>query len=109
MIKYKKIIYGSIVASSFLLVFLIDLIQEKTSPEPSLNIANQSFSSNKVDVNLVTPDNWQKIEPKSSMRDSEYIIRNSKGEFNLIVFKNIGGSVDQNINRWINQFSGDQN
>ena len=109
MIKYKKIIYGSIVASSFLLVFLIDLIQEKISPEPSPNISNQSFSSNKVDVNLVTPDNWQKIEPKSSMRDSEYIIRNSKGEFNLIVFKNIGGSVDQNINRWINQFSGDQN
>ena len=109
MIKYKKIIYGSIVASSLLLVFLIDLIQEKTSPEPSVNIANQSFTSNKVDVNLVTPDNWQKIEPKSSMRDSEYIIRNSKGEFNLIVFKNIGGSVDQNINRWINQFSGDQN
>ena len=95
MIKYKKIIYGSIVASSFLLVFLIDLIQDKASPEPSLNIANQSFSSNKVDVNLVTPDNWQKIEPKSSMRDSEYVIRNSKGEFNLIVFKNIGGSVDQ--------------
>jgi len=109
MIKYKKIIYGSIVASSFLLVFLIDLIQDKASPEPSLNIANQSFTSNKVDVNLVTPDNWKKIEPKSSMRDSEYIIRNSKGEFNLIVFKNIGGSVDQNINRWINQFSGDQN
>ena len=109
MIKYKKIIYGSIVALSFLLVFLIDLIQDKASSEPSLNIANQSFSSNKVDVNLVTPDNWQKIEPKSSMRDSEYVIRNSKGEFNLIVFKNIGGSVDQNINRWINQFSGDQN
>ena len=67
MIKYKKIIYGSIVASSFLLVFLIDLIQDKASPEPSLNIANQSFSSDKVDVNLVTPGNWQKIEPKSSM------------------------------------------
>ena len=43
MIKYKKIIYGSIVASSFLLVFLIDLIQEKTSPEPSPNIYNQSL------------------------------------------------------------------
>ena len=35
--------------------------------------------------------------------------RSTVWTFNLIVFKNIGGTVDQNINRWINQFSGDQN
>ena len=37
-----------------------------------------------------------------------YKVETSSGFYNVIVFKNIGGNEDQNINRWFGQFSGDK-
>ena len=108
MIKYKKIIYSSIVLSSLILIFLIEISQEKDVTKNNINDAVPNISNRISDLKLTVPVNWKQIEPQSSMRHSEYKIANRNGEFNLIVFKNIGGSIDQNITRWINQFSGNQ-
>ena len=54
------------------------------------------------------PPNWSRVEPKSSMRLAEYLVETTKGSYNVIVFKNIGGNQDQNIERWFNQFSGER-
>ena len=109
MIKYKKIIYTSIVLSSLILIFLVDISQEKDVTKDIINNPGPNISNIARDIKLIVPANWNEIEPQSSMRHSEYKIENRIGEFNLIVFKNIGGSIDQNITRWINQFSGNQN
>ena len=106
--NFKLISYILVFFSAIILIFLIDFDQPSnlTSIQKANNLSSQ-INLNKT-VSTIPP-NWISIIPTSSMRDKEYKINNSIGEFNLIVFKNIGGSNEQNITRWINQFSGDEN
>ena len=103
--KFKSILYILAFFSGIILILLIDYDQpsdlKSIKETPSINNQSKAVSS--------IPSNWNSIKPTSSMRDKEYKITNSKGEFNLIVFKNIGGSTEQNISRWIGQFSGTEN
>ena len=106
--NFKIVSYLLAFFSGIILIFLIDFDQpsKSVSTQKSTNITSQINTSEPV---ATFPANWTSIRPTSSMRDKEYVIKNSVGEFNLIVFKNIGGSTEQNITRWINQFSGDEN
>ena len=106
--NFKLVSYLIAFFSGIILIFLIDFDQpsKSVSTQKSTNITSQINTSEPV---ASIPANWTSIRPSSSMRDKEYVIKNSIGEFNLIVFKNIGGSTEQNITRWINQFSGDEN
>ncbi|MDG2366995.1 MAG: hypothetical protein P8M58_05460, partial [Candidatus Marinimicrobia bacterium] len=91
--KFKSISYILAFFSGIILILLIDYDQpsdlKSIKETPSINNQSKAVSS--------IPSNWNSIKPTSSMRDKEYKITNSKGEFNLIVFKNIGGSTEQNI------------
>ena len=106
--KYKLIIYSLISIAALALVLIIDNSQNSQSPSSDEKNATQQLFDPSLPRTGI-PLNWTSIAPKSSMRFKEYKIINSKGDFNLIVFKNIGGSTEQNISRWTNQFSGDQN
>ena len=107
MLNKKLILFMFVIFCAFVLVFLIDAEQGRFFENPSIN--NISKINNSVSSENNIPDNWVSVKPSSSMRFKEFLIKNSKGEFSLIVFKNIGGSADQNISRWINQFSGPEN
>ena len=52
------------------------------------------------------PDGWIARTPLSSMRLAEYILPSDTGAEKpiLAVFSGIGGTVDENINRWYGQF-----
>ncbi len=52
------------------------------------------------------PDGWISRTPSSSMRLAEYILPSDTGAEKpiLAVFSGIGGTVDENINRWYGQF-----
>jgi hypothetical protein len=54
------------------------------------------------------PPQWKKVPPSSSMRKASYQIPAAKGdkepgELNVFV---LGGDVDSNIQRWVDEFSG---
>jgi hypothetical protein len=54
------------------------------------------------------PPQWKKVPPNSSMRKASYEIPAAKGdkapgELNVFV---LGGDVDSNIQRWVDEFSG---
>ncbi len=70
-----------------------------TTPTPDRgNIGN---------LNATIPDSWQQQTPTSSMRLTQFDIP-ALGEdtenAQLVVFNRIGGSIDQNLNRWYGQF-----
>ena len=106
--NFKLVSYTLVVFSGLLLIFLIDFDQ-LSNLNPIQKTNDFSAQINSTTSTSTIPPNWTSIKPTSSMRDKEYKIKNSIGEFNLIVFKNIGGSTQQNITRWVNQFSGDEN
>ncbi len=53
------------------------------------------------------PEGWVREQPSSAMRHSQYLLPGGEtgGDAELAVFTNIGGSVRQNVDRWINQFT----
>ena len=90
---------------------MIDSSQESAIEEPQTTNADKLFASNSTpttDPLDAVPSNWTRVEPKSSMRLAEYKVETTSGFYNVIVFKNIGGNEDQNIERWFGQFSGDK-
>ncbi|MAJ44627.1 MAG: hypothetical protein CMF96_07785 [Candidatus Marinimicrobia bacterium] len=98
-----------ITITSFLYVYSIfGNLDNKINLESSVE-NNDSEENYAYDKNIfgLLPKNWTSIKPNSSMRYAEFIIKNKVGNFSLIVFKNIGGSKTQNIDRWYNQFTGE--
>ena len=109
--NFKLQIYTVIVLSGIIMVFMVDGIQDEESIANTLSTADQIFGSTSSQIqdpfNSIPP-NWSRVEPKSSMRLAEYLVETTKGSYSVIVFKNIGGNQDQNIERWFNQFSGER-
>ena len=93
------------------MVFMVDGIQDEESVANTPSTADQIFASTSSQIqdpfNSIPP-NWSRVEPKSSMRLAEYLVETTKGSYSVIVFKNIGGNQDQNIERWFSQFSGER-
>ena len=54
------------------------------------------------------PEGWRPRPPSSSMRIAEYVLPapdgSAAGPAELAVFAGIGGSTDDNVNRWYGQF-----
>jgi hypothetical protein len=53
------------------------------------------------------PEGWIKENPSSAMRYAQYRLPGAEpsiGDAEVAVFAGIGGSVEQNVARWINQF-----
>ena len=109
--NFKLQIYTVIVLSGIIMVFMVDGIQDEESVANTPSTADQIFASTSSQIkdpfNSIPP-NWSRVEPKSSMRLAEYLVETTKGSYSVIVFKNIGGNQDQNIERWFNQFSGER-
>jgi hypothetical protein len=49
-------------------------------------------------------DSWSRETPSSSMRVAQYKLDYVRGNGQLVVFSGIGGSPDENIQRWYKQF-----
>jgi len=64
-----------------------------------------TFSSTKIGNLLANvPDSWMGIRPSSSMRLMEFRLGLVTDDATLAIFKNIGGSIDDNLERWSGQF-----
>ena len=52
----------------------------------------------------VVPDGWMREIPSNTMRFAQINNSSKSSRSELIVFSGIGGGVDANLNRWLNQF-----
>ena len=80
---------------------MVDGIQEDELISKAPSTADQIFatsSSQTSDPFDSVPPNWSRVEPKSSMRLAEYLVETTKGSYNVIVFKNIGGTKTKILN-----------
>jgi len=50
------------------------------------------------------PNSWLREQPSTNMRLAQFKIPGPLGTAELVVFSGIGGSIDENLNRWYGQF-----
>ena len=96
---------------SWMLVVVVGLIIQMTWHGPNRAFAEDSEPSTQEEVGgfvLRMPNDWKKEQPSSKMRALQFGIAASDGDrgpAELAVFNfRGGGTVDQNIKRWIDQF-----
>ena len=114
MIKQKKTVYFLIVISGVILMVSTMQNQEVAySPPEKLNTSKiQPDQTNVLNIGNVGtlsiqfPAEWIQEAPSSSMRVTQFRIPNENGENGeLAIFNKIGGSVEENLRRWVGQFS----
>ena len=74
----------------------------------AINGTNQYVGRELVkNISYKLPDGWKANSSEKQFRLLE-ISLNTNEEFSLVVFNNIQGTADQNIDRWISQFKQDE-
>ena len=74
----------------------------------AINGTNQYVGRELVkNISYKLPDGWKATSSEKQFRLLE-INLNTNEEFSLVVFNNIQGTADQNIDRWISQFKQDE-
>jgi len=74
----------------------------------AINGTNQYVGRELVkNISYKLPDDWEATSSDKQFRLLE-ISLNTNEEFSLVVFNNIQGTADQNIDRWISQFKQDE-
>ncbi len=77
-----------------------------------MTVADTKPAAKTRDVNLggltlSVPESWQQQEPSNRLRLGQFTIPaadGAEGETELVVFPPFGGSIDDNIGRWVRQF-----
>ena len=77
----------------------------KTEPPTGQAVSLSEPAASPAGVGFTAPEGWIQEAPKSQMRHSQYRLPGEAGDAEVAVFANIGGSAQQNVDRWIGQFS----
>lgn len=74
----------------------------------AINGTNQYMGRELVkNISYKLPDDWKAISSDKQFRLLEISLETDE-DFSLVVFNNIQGTADQNIDRWISQFKKDE-
>ena len=73
----------------------------------AINGTNEFYGKNVVqNITYKLPDKWNAQISDKQFRLLELSLKDG-GDFSVVLFANIQGTADQNIDRWINQFQVD--
>ena len=103
----KVIVVISTFIAAIVLVQLVSKDQPNSTIKEAVPFVNNKPESNFIQIGNLTarlPDNWNVVKPSSSMRLMEFQIGENNSEASMAVFKNIGGTIDDNLERWAGQF-----
>lgn len=121
----KNWITGIIIAAGLIMVLSVDSLQPEekevhvhdnetvlSAPPPRTNTPLNSplgrgvNKGNLGSMNVTIPDGWARESPSSSMRIAQFNLPgDDAGPAELAVYNRIGGNVQQNLERWIGQFT----
>ena len=72
--------------------------------EAATNSQIQFRNTEIENLRMSVPVDWVREKPSSAMRLAQFVIPNKSGEnSNLTIFNKIGGTVEENLNRWAGQ------
>ncbi len=107
----KPLVYGMVVLSGIILAWLVQIEQlPEQNSTPAIS-ENAHIAMDRIQIGsleLSVPKGWIREAPKSSMRAAQFRLPRVNGDLEdaeVAVFSRIGGSVEQNIERWVGQFT----
>lgn len=107
----KPVIYGLIGVSGIVLAWMVQTAQNPEDQIQNTAVDHSRKSAHRIQLGsleLSVPEGWIREKPVSSMRTAQFRLPRAEGDLEdaeVAVFNNIGGSVEQNIERWVGQFS----
>jgi len=113
MLKQKIIMNNKYIVVALTFIAGIVLVQLVSKGQPnSLTSENDNYLINNAKSDFIRignliarlPDNWTAVKPSSSMRLMEFHVGENNTDASMAVFKNIGGTIDDNLERWAGQF-----
>jgi len=114
MFNYKYLSYLFIVFGGLMMAFILNQnsVQKKNNSKTELpkDLSKQNNTINVITIGNITaklPNGWIQEAPKSSMRLAQFKLPSNENQYSdaeLSVFNSIGGSVQENLDRWYNQF-----
>ena len=103
----KVIVVISTFFAAIVLVQLVSKDQPNSTIKEEIPFVNNKPESNFIQIgNLIArvPDTWKVVKPSSSMRLMEFQVGVNNTDASMAVFKNIGGTINDNLERWAGQF-----
>lgn len=89
-------------ATPFALLALFTLLGENAVAEQELSLARGRVAA-------AAPDEWEQVEPRSMILESEFRVpapAETDADPARLTMMAAGGSIDQNLQRWVAQFRG---
>ncbi len=89
------------------------LIPLRETADPHANISSRGSASAALpdgqvqigDLTASIPGDWLEEPPSSSMRVAQFAVQGESGAAELAVFSGNWGSIDDNVDRWVGQFT----
>lgn len=109
--NYKFFTYFFIIVASIIMSLILNNNTVSNIDDKSIDLVNSNFKKE----NFITignlrgnvPDGWIQETPQSSMRLTQFKLSSKDSEYNdaeLSVFNAIGGTTQDNLDRWYKQF-----
>ena len=114
MLNYKYLSYFFIIFGALIMAYILNenSIQKinHSKTQLSKNLTKQNNTENLIIIGNITgnlPNGWIQEAPKTSMRLAQFKLPSNANQYSdaeLSVFNEIGGSIQENLDRWYNQF-----
>ena len=114
----KYLVYGLIAIAGLALAWIVNDLSdgERREPEQAVNRESRTAMAPQAkegrtrigSLTVTVPKEWKRENPASSMRAGQFRLSAASAESDdaeLAIFAGIGGSVEENLQRWFNQFS----
>ena len=109
--NYKFFTYFFIIFASIIMSLILNNNTVSNIDDKSIDLVNSNFKKeNFITIGNLTvdvPDGWIQETPQSSMRLTQFKLPSKDSEYNdaeLSVFNAIGGTTQDNLDRWYKQF-----
>ncbi|MDP6593911.1 MAG: hypothetical protein QF613_06880 [Candidatus Marinimicrobia bacterium] len=114
----KYLVYGLIAIAGLALAWIVNDLSDGQDAESERFVSRESRTAmapqareGRIRIGSLTvtaPTGWKRENPASSMRAGQFRLSAASAESDdaeLAVFSGIGGSVEENLQRWFTQFS----
>jgi len=81
-------------------------LQEQRNPHAGISSAEVGEGQVRIgELVAAVPDDWESQAPSGSMRIAQFAVHGPDGAAELAVFDGNWGSIDDNVDRWVGQFT----
>ena len=101
--KRNRRVFGLVGCAA--LLFVAVKCSKTEAPEGEPMSFSTVHTQQSGELTFTPPEGWMEETPSSGMRRLQYRLPAASGDAELAVFADIGGTAEQNVSRWISQFT----